>query len=287
MPTFFTLNPYVSCVYFAVVLIFSMTFMHPVFAAINLLLSFIAALTLSRKQTMASFKYTVSFGLLIAFINPLFNTGGDTVLFTYFSRNYTLQSLIYGFIMASILVSCINWFACFGKVITTDKFMYMMGGRLPNVSTVLTMVISLIPFFQNKLVEITQIQKTVLPDRKPSQNAFRALSVAASYAFEHAVNLSFSMKNRGYGSGKTTHYAKYTLETADKAVFTVYSLLTLGVAAFAMPCAVNIEIIPAVILPEINFKEYTGILCYILLLLMPVIITILEEIQWQYLKSKI
>jgi len=286
MPGFFTINPYAAIAFFIPVTVFSMVFMHPMYVCINVVLSFAACMMLAKKETLASIKFTMAFGAVIALMNPLFNDGGNTVLFTYFGRNYTLQALVYGCIMAGILISCINWFACMGKVITNDKFIYIMGGRLPNLSAVLSMVISLVPFFQSKLAEISRLQKTIINSDKKT-NAFRALNVATSYAFEHAVNLSISMKNRAFGTGRKTQYAKYRIRKSDIVFMTVIFILTAVTAAGCFSPATTAEIIPRIILPEGGKKETAGIVCYIILLLLPVITTVCEEIQWRYLKSKI
>ena len=287
MITLFTANPYVSCFYFICVIFFSMIFMHPFFVMLNVAFSFTACMVLAKRETLASAWYTLGFAFVIAIMNPLFSTEGNTVLFTVFGRSYTLQALVYGFIMAGILISCINWFSCFGKVITTDKFMYMTGGRLPRVTTVLTMVISLIPFFQKKLAEISDVQRTVLPGGNSRKSAFRALNSATAYAFEHAVNLSFSMKNRGYGTGRASRYADYSFTTEDRILFA--AVLAMAAVSFltVLPAATGVEIIPEIILPPAGIKEYAGTVFYVLLLAVPLITKILEDLQWRYLKSKI
>lgn len=287
MPDFFNLHPFVALMYFAGVLIYTMVFMHPVLVAISVALSFAACFCLCRKETLASRKYTLTFGVLIALLNPLFSTGGDTVLFTYFGRNYTLQALIYGCIMAGIFITTINWFACLGKIIDTDKFMFLLGGRFPNICIMLTMVMGLVPFFQSKLAEISDVQNTLLPQSGRTKSAFRALGVATSYAFEHAINLSVSMKNRGFGSGSTTRFHNYKIKKYDVILFIIIVLLNFMVAANLFGAAVTVEIIPAVVLVKAGAKEVTGGICFVVLLLLPAIMHILKELQWQYLKSRI
>ncbi|MBQ8603220.1 MAG: hypothetical protein IJ410_00030 [Oscillospiraceae bacterium] len=263
-----------------------MVFMHPAYVAVNVLLSFGACMVLTRKETLASLKFTFMFAAAIALANPLFNTKGETMLFTYFGRNYTLQALVYGLVMAGILVSCINWFSCLGKIITNDKFIYIMGGRLPNLCAMLSMVISLVPFFQTKLAEISRVQSTVI-NKDKTGGAFRALNVATAYAFEHAVNLSVSMKNRGFGTGAKTQYARYRIRRSDVALMAVIAALSAATAAGCFTAATGAQIIPRIVLPDGGVAEIIGMICYISLLSLPVITTVIEEIQWRYLKSKI
>ena len=50
--------------------------------------------------------------LAMSFLNPLLNTGGQTVLFTYFgNRPYTLEALYYGMALGAMLITILLWFA--------------------------------------------------------------------------------------------------------------------------------------------------------------------------------
>ena len=287
MLTFFTVNPFTALLFFLPVIVFSMIFMHPLYVVLNVCLSFGACMVLARKETIAGIKFILGFGAVIALVNPLFNTGGETVLFTYFGRPYTLQALVYGFVMAGILISCINWFSCMGRVLTNDKFIYIMGGRLPKLCTMLSMVTGLVPFFQSKLVEISRVQSVNLKSDSNVRSAFRALSTATSYAFEHRINMSVSMKNRAFGTGVNTRYARYRIRTADMVLMIIIALLTAVTTVFCLSPATSAQIIPQIIFAPVDTRQAVGIACYVLLLMMPVITTVIEEIQWQYLKSKI
>ena len=284
MPDFYNIHPYTTLVYFAGVILYSMVFMHPVAVAANVVLSFAASIALGKKEAMASVWYTLLVGCLITVINPLFNTSGDTVLFTYLGRNYTLEALVYGAIMAGIFISSINWFGCMGRIITSDKFMYIFGGKMPNLCLILTMVIGLIPFFQKKLAEISAVGKVLLKEQNRTMQAFRALNVAIGYAFEHAISLSVSMKNRGYGTGKTTKFTDYKIKTYDIILLVIIVLLNISVVTLMYHNAVNVEIIPAIKLGNLNFWGMVG---FIILLLLPCIMYIFKELKWLYLKSKI
>ncbi len=287
MPDFFKLHPCTVLLYFISVLIYSMVFMHPLYVGINVVLSFVACLCLCRNETLASIKYILTFGILIAVLNPFFSTGGNTVLFTYFGRNYTLQALAYGAVMGGIFICSINWFSAMGKVISTDKFIYLFGGRFPNVCTVLTMVMGLVPFFQRKLVEIEQAQSTVIQQDSRLKSAVRALNSAVSYAFEHAIGLSVSMKNRGFGSGRTTVFSDYKFKKYDVIILIITVVLNIYVITNLFSYAVNVQLIPYINLPPVGTKQIAGGICYSALLLLPTFMHILKELQWQYLKSKI
>ena len=286
MPDFSRLHPYTVLLYFLSVLVYSMVFMHPLFVAANVVLSFVACMCLCPRETAASIKYTIGFSMLIMLLNPFFSTGGETVLFTYFGRNYTLQALVYGAVMAGIFICSINWFSAMGKVISTEKFLFLFGGRFPNICTVLTMVMGLVPFFQKKLMEIDRAQGTIRQD-KGFKNSFQSLNSAVSYAFEHAIGLSVSMKNRGFGSGRTTRFSDYRFRKYDFLTLFIILILNASVVANLFAYAVNIQLIPVIVLPVPGTEQLIGGICFFLLLLLPTAMYILKELQWQYLKSKI
>lgn len=286
MPDFFKLHPYTVLLYFVSVLVYSMVFMHPLFVGINVVLSFVACICLCPKETAASAKYTIGFGILIMVLNPFFSTGGETVLFTYFGRNYTLQALVYGAVMASIFICSINWFSAMGKVISTEKFLFLFGGRFPNLCTVLTMVMGLVPFFQKKLMEIDRAQGTIRQNTG-FKHAFQSLNSAVSYAFEHAIGLSVSMKNRGFGSGRTTRFSDYRFRKYDFITLFIIVILNVSVVVNLFEYAVDIHLIPAIVIPLPHTEQVIGGVCFGVLLLLPTIMYIIKELQWQYLKSKI
>ena len=83
--------------------------------------------------------------LVIALINPLFNTRGERILFLIFGRPYTLEALLYGFAVGVTLLITLLWFGCYNHVMTEDKFTALLGNLAPSLSLLLVMVLRLIP----------------------------------------------------------------------------------------------------------------------------------------------
>ena len=283
----YSLHPAVAGIYFIVVIIFTALFVHPVFVLLNVVLSFATCLCCCKKEVTVSTPYTLGFGAAITLINPLLNSRGDTVLFTFFGRNYTLQALIYGAVLAGIFVCSINWFTCLGKVLDSDKILFLFGGKFPYVCRMLSMVIGLVPFFQSKMEEIRQVQSTIKKEKSSLKRSLSALNTAFGYAFEHAVQLSFAMKNRGWGAEKTTRYRTYPFKVRDTAVFLFCFIGSAGTATLAFSDACGAVFTPVLQAAPMSPKLAAGAVCYTFFLLMPVILKVLKEIQWQFLKSKI
>lgn len=61
----------------------------------------------------------------------------------------TLEAIVYGLVLASMLFISILWFSCYNKVMTTDKFVYLFGRVIPALSLVLSMVFRFVPRFGN------------------------------------------------------------------------------------------------------------------------------------------
>ncbi len=63
----------------------------------------------------------------------------------------TLEAIVYGLVLASMLFISILWFSCYNKVMTTDKFVYLFGRVIPALSLVLSMVFRFVPRFGQQL----------------------------------------------------------------------------------------------------------------------------------------
>lgn len=281
------LNPYCVTLYFTAAIFFTMIFMHPAFIAVNVISSSLACLCICKDSFLKSLKYKTAMFALITFVNPFFTSDGETVLFRIFVHPYTAQALLYGAVLGGIFFCSVNWFSCFGNIIGTDKFMYMTFSRLPTLCTVLSTVIGLIPFFEKKLAEISDIQTPLFKGRKKLYSILNSFNTAVSFSFEHAVLLSFSMKNRGYGSVKPTRYRTYRFTVYDFCLILFSVTSSLAVILFGFSCGTRVEILPSVKLIPFGVRETVGLISYTVLLMIPFIYHISEEIRWNYLMSKI
>ena len=105
-------HPWVSFLYFALVLWFSMTLTHPVCQAESLLAGVLYALRLRRDHGLAfGVRYAAALILATAVLNPLFNHAGGTVLLYLPSGSaLTLESILYGISSGTMLATLLIWF---------------------------------------------------------------------------------------------------------------------------------------------------------------------------------
>lgn len=197
---------------------------HPVLLAISFLTGIAYFLLLQGgKRTI---KYIGIFVLplmvIIALSNPMFNHYGVTTLGYLSNGNpFTLESCVYGAIMALMLGGVLLWFGCSTKVLTSDKFLYLFGKILPALSLVLSMSLRFVPKFMGQMQKIIKAQKgigrdasgkRVIPKVKQGMKTF---SILITWSLESAIETSDSMKCRGYGQKGRTAFSMYRFTMRD------------------------------------------------------------------------
>lgn len=268
--------------------------MHPGFLACSLLLSVMYYLTVRRREGMKFVSGMLLLFLILSVMNPLFNTLGETVLFRYFGRPYTLEALFYGIALAAMMVSILMWFASYNAVMTSDKFLYLFGRMAPSITLVLTMVLRLVPSYQRKVTQMNGARHCIGKSAENGTNKEKAehglviLSALTSWALEGGVITADSMRSRGYGCGKRTAFSRYRFEGRDKMMLAAMAVL-LGMVIFcALNGAASVTYTPKFQAAGGNDPYLAaGLLAYFLFLLIPSAVNIWEEIRWHNLKSKI
>lgn len=225
--TFSSYHPTINFIYFALVLIFTMFFLHPVSLLISLLSSLTYAVYLNgRKAVQFSLRFMLPMMLIAAITTPAFSHEGMTILVYLPSGNpLTLESILYGIAAAVMLASVITWFSCYNAVMTSDKFVYLFGRVLPALSLVLSMTLRFVPKFKAQLQVVSEAQRCVGRDvsdgtmLQRTKNAITILSIMVTWSLENAIETADSMKSRGYGLPGRTAFSIYRFDDRDKAAF--------------------------------------------------------------------
>lgn len=244
--------------------------------------------------------------IALSAINPLFNTLGNTVLFTYLDgRPYTLEALFFGMQTAGMFVSIMLWFGSYNHVMSSDKFTYLFGGLAPSITLVLTMILRLVPSYMRKARQISSTRACIgLSMREGSvrdraHDGISVLSALTTWALESSIITADSMRSRGYGSGgsptdspsatksKRTQFARYRFRARDAVLSTVFIvLLAVALISIAAGCA-GAEFIPQVVFPSVSTLSVIGFMAFAAFLAMPSIVDIQERISWRNSLSKI
>ena len=204
---FSTHHPAVTLTFFVGVIVLCVLVQQPVVQAVGLMGAVLYYLCLRGRDAWRLLVAMALALVMLAAINPLFNTLGDTVLFTYLgTRPYTLEALAYGASTATMFVSVMLWFACYAQVMSTDKFTYLFGRRAPALTLVLTMTLRLVPSYARKARQISTARRcaglsmTQGSVRERVRDGASLLSALTSWALEGAVTTADSMRSRGYGT---------------------------------------------------------------------------------------
>lgn len=286
-------HPVINFTFFIGALVFGMVLMHPGFLACSLILSVVYYLTVQGRK---GWKFVVGMWSLLAVLtlmNPVFNTQGEHVLFTYFGgRPYTAEALLYGMALAAMMVSVLMWFASYNAVMTSDKFLYLFGRLAPSVTLILTMVLRLVPSYKDKVAQMNGARRCIGKgadtgtSQERIQHGIVLLSTLTSWALEGGVITADSMRSRGYGCGRRTTFSLYRFEQKDKLLLSAMAVLT----AEIIVCAINGGA-AAAYTPKLQIAKtpctIAGLLAYALFLAIPSVVNIWEELRWHSLKSKI
>ena len=308
-------HPTVIFIYFAGAIILGMFFMHPALLLISAGSAFLYFTYLGGKKSAAAglsilFAVTLTAGA----VNMLFNHRGVTVLFYLRGNPITLESAVYGILAGLMISTMIIWGACASKVLTSDKIMYLLGRKLPVFALLFSMILRFVPRFTAKAREISEGQKAISgnvignsaltnaanaavrrPKNRPQNPVFctnvkyglRTASILTTWALENAVDTADSMKSRGYGLAGRTSFSVYRFDRRDGMAVIWEAVLIGTAAACAKTGAGAFQCFPMIKTAEVTVITAVLMTSYALLLLLPVIINVREEIKWHYLQSRI
>lgn len=292
---FSTFHPVVNFIYFTAVILFSMFFMHPIFLGIAIISAFIYSVVLKGKKA-AKFNliYMLPLLLLMAVLNPAFNHQGVTILFYLKNGNpITLESILYGVAAACMFITVILWFSCYNKVMTSDKFIYLFGRIIPSLSLIISMVLRFVPRYTAQIKVISNAQKCIGRDIsqgniiRRARNGIKILSIMTTWALENAIETGDSMRSRGYGLPKRTSFSLFRLDRRDKAVFAVIMGLIIIVLDGSITGHNTMRFFPSIKAVKVTVYSAGVYMAYFVLCMLPVFITIAEEIRWKHIESRI
>ena len=290
--TFSSYHPIINFLYFALVLIFTMFFMHPVSLIISLVSASAYAVYLNGNKTIRfSFMYLLPMMLMAALINPAFNHEGATILLYLPTGNpLTLESIVYGLASAVMLASVITWFSCYTAVMTSDKFVYLFGRIIPALSLILSMTLRFAPKFKAQFHMVSEAQRCVgrdmvngaLPQRL--KNAITILSIMVTWCLESAIETADSMKSRGYGLPGRTAFSIYRFDDRDKAALCWLCFCGFYIFAGWLAGGLSWQYYPIIKGTLDGAFPISFQLVYLALCLTPVFLNRMEDRRWKHLQ---
>lgn len=287
------IHPVPAVIYLFSVIFITMFSLNPIVLALSLLGGMLFCICVqSTKQSLSDIAFYLPLLVLIAVTNPLFSHDGVTPLFFMNGNPVTLEALLYGADIAVMMISVLIWCKCFSLVITADKTLYLLGGVLPKLSIVLSVSLRYILLMKKKWRRIKDAQIAM---GYYSESGFtaklvssaRVFSALVTWSLENAVNVGASMKARGYGATKRTHFSLFRFTAADGA-FTFAAVSLAAVAFFGMWCGrFGFSFYPRMADIDLSFEGICFYALFAVLVLIPFIFEVTEAVKWKYLRSRI
>lgn len=285
-------HPFINLLYYGCVGVLLMVFLHPIFLLTAiLLLAMVNLLHGNKEKLKKSFPYFIFMGLMVIVLNPIFVRKGATILFYFRNNPVTLEAIVYGMVMAFMLISILVLFLSFNHVINSRKFMFLFSKVWPQLALLLMLTIRFVPLFIRRWRELYEVQK--VRNHSISQGSIRMRASAGmlymqkllTWSLEEALQSAESMKARGFGlSKKRTAYQAFQMTRRDWGMVMLLSLLTvIGIVGAKQKHGV-LPIYPQ--LGSFGFSSidwlYYGV--FFLLVSFPLILEGGEQIRWHLSK---
>lgn len=291
---FSSYHPIIQFLYFGLVLVFSMCFMHPVCLGISLLSAIAYSIYLRGKKALRfSLLYMLPMMLLAAIVNPAFNHQGATSIAYLPSGNaLTLESIAYGVAAAVMLAAVMIWFACYSEIMTSDKFVYFFGRIIPTLSLVLSMTLRFVPKFTSQIKAVSEAQRCVGRDisngslLQRAKSGLTILSIMISWSLENAMETADSMKSRGYGLPGRTAFSIYRFDNRDKEALLWLVFCGVYIISGWIAGGTYFRYYPTMKGVALTAFPLSFMLLYLALCLTPVILDVREDKKWSRLKNR-
>jgi len=281
-------HPVVQMIYFLVSLVAIMIFTHPL-----ILFLFIVGLTIylvsikGVRQYFNDIKFFIFLSLIVVLINPLFNQRGRNVLFEWNNKVITLEALVYGTIMAGMLLSIILLFQIFDKTVDSHKFIYVFSKFAPKSAFLSNMALRYIPLMKSRfdsLIEIKAKSKEYKKFRDKIKIWSKVISTLLTWSFEEAITTADSMKSRGYGLKERSNYRVFKWRNKDYLALIIVSIILISLFIYKFSGVLAFEIYPALSNIKTNTFSVLAYLLVFILAVLPYLYDEGEKIKWRSLE---
>lgn len=281
-------HPAVNLIYFAAVITGMLVFQHPVFLAISFLCAFAYSVKRNGWKAFVFNLLLLPFVIAFAFYYSSYTHFGVTVLQkNMIGNNITLESLVYGFVLAlSVAGTCI-WFSCVYSVFSTDKVVYLFGKVSPRLSLFLAILLRMVPRIKKEAKRINTAQRGI--GRGAGQgnlfrclrNCIRIFSMLITWTIESLATASESMRSRGSSLRGRKAFSIYRFDNRDRAyVVTVFACLTVTMMGVMLK-QTDMQYDPRIVFPSTTGMSCLFFAGYAILCLMPVVLELWTEYRFQ------
>lgn len=276
--------PTVCFSYFMIIILLTVLLGSPVYIALSFVFAFLYRLKIAGKNAFSSLKFVLPVIILAGIFNMLFSHFGFTVIFSLLSYDFTLESLLFGIQTGVMLGAVILWFMCYTDVVTSEKFIAVFGGIMPNLALLFSMVLRFIPLMIKTSNEIKEADIGLGKEVKGLKNSINRFSCLVSISLEKSMETADAMKSRGFSRGKRKPYNRYKFNFADGVMLFVLIILSSAVIVSYI-----LKFNSFIFEPYMAFEKNNAVFyaLFAVLAALPVAVDLAGEIKWRFLKSKI
>lgn len=291
--SFSALHPGVSFFYFACVFLSFFLTQNPVPLCLAFFSGLFYQLVLEGgRRALKSIALASPLAFFILLLNPLLNHNGETPLFYLNSRPFTLESLLYGGVMALVVMNTLLWFAIANDSIDHDKIIFLFGRPFPTAALMLGMIFRVTGNLKKELEKVRYAQKSLGLRTDSGTFASRLKSGREIFicvlgnALEHSVDTAAAMKSRGYGLPGHSRRRQYRFHKRDVFCGSFILISFIAICYFCLNAGDYTVFPKAQPVPFHNLSILYYIL-YAFFLNLPLIFEGEEALKWRYFNWKI
>ncbi len=271
------LHPAVYLIYFFVLILLALLFDDIYYLSIFLVaILFLIILQGAKSKISETIKFFIPVSLIIIILNPLFSHNGTTKIVLFSNFSVTLESFVYGLLMALSLFIIYLLFVSFNSYVDYQQLLYLASNHFPNVCMILIMAMRFISLLNYRLNEVKKIH-THSEESKIKKYGY-IVAIVISWSLEEAMFTAKSMKARGYGIAKRTNYLKFDFNTIDYLIILITVISAIFVVIGLTQGYGLISIYPTISPKFLQFKLSYYLIAFIIILLPFIFIEINEKI---------
>ncbi len=217
------IHPSVYLIYFFVLIIFALLF-DDLYYLLIFIIAILALIILQGAKSKISdaLKLFIPISIIIIILNPLVSHNGTTEIPLFFNFTITLESFVYGLLMALSLLIIYLIFVSFNSYVDYQQLLYLASNHFPNICMILIMAMRFVSLLTYRFKEVEKIHSY---DGKSKIDKYGSLvAVVLSWSLEEAMLTSKSMKARGYGVAKRTNYLKFEFNKIDYVILLIIAI---------------------------------------------------------------
>ena len=287
-------HPAINLIYFLSVMVSTVLFRHPWYVAVSFLCAFIYSVKLCGVKAFILNVILCILTLPFTWWYSFYNHFGITPLrHNFIGNSITLEAVVYGFVLGVIVITVIMWFECLHAVMSTDKWVYLTGRVSPKLSLFLSILLRTVPRIKARFKKTDTAQTCVGRGAKQGFvlrriiNTFREASIVLTWSLENFIEVSDSMKSRGYTLRGRTSFSLYRFDNRDR-LFVLCLFMCLSVLAMAFILdQTTIQYDPEIIFNRMTFASYIFYLVHAAFCLMPMTVQVAGEAKFRSAKRRI